>query len=135
MSSINASSIRAGRRHLLRWLGAHGACLPLATWAAGPDATVDAWVVLSLPELASLPREAVAERHTLQARIHQQQDEVMAALSALGAVELARVQQLRNALAVRLPLAQVPAARALSGVLAVRPVRDVDRGPPVGPAR
>lgn len=132
---MTLSPTRAGRRHLLRWLGAHGAGLPLAAWAAGPEAMVDAWVVLSLPELASLPREAVAERHALQARIEQQQDAVMAALSALGAVELARVQQLRNALAVRLPLAQVPAARALSGVRALQPVRDIDRGPPTGPAR
>jgi hypothetical protein len=128
-------SIHAQRRHLLRWLGAHGAGLPLVTWAASPDAMVDAWVVLSLPELASLPREAAAERQALQARIEQQQDEVMAALRALGAVELARVQQLRNALAVRLPLAQVPAARAVSGVRAVQPVRDIDRGPPTGPTR
>ena len=132
---MDLPSIRGGRRHLLRWLGAHAAGLPLVTWAASPDATVDAWVVLSLPELASLPREAVAERQVLQARIQHQQDEVMAALSALGAVELARVQQLRNALAVRLPLAQVPKARALSGVRAVQPARDIDRGPPTGPAR
>ena len=103
--------------------------LALAAPAGEDEPQVRAWVVLALPELASLPREATAERAALQQRIQTQQDQVMAALRALGAVELGRVQQLRNALAVRLPRAQLAAARRVPGVRSVQPVRDVERGP------
>jgi len=58
----------------------------------------------------------------------------MGRLRELGAVEPTRVQQVRNALAVRLPLAQLPAARALPGVRSVAAVRHVERGPPIAPA-
>lgn len=121
---------RAQRR---RWLCALAAgwLTDIASEARAEDGEpqVRAWVVLTLPELASLPREAVAERAALQPRIQAQQEQVMAALRALGAVELGRVQQLRNALAVRLPRAQLAAARRVPGVRSVQPVSDVERGP------
>jgi hypothetical protein len=87
------------------------------------------WVDLDLPELASLPREQSGAHEALRVKIQTQQDEVMAKLRELGAVEQARVQQVRNALAVRLPGAQLEAARLIAGVRAVRPVRNVERGP------
>jgi hypothetical protein len=87
------------------------------------------WVDLELPELATLPRDQPAERAALRLRIQAQQDAVMGRLRALGATEQARVQQVRNALAVRLPVAQLDAARRIPGVRAVRIVRNLDRGP------
>lgn len=98
-----------------------------------PQAWVEVWIDLSVPELASLPPGQAAEREALRLRIAAQQDQVMDALRALGAVEIGRVQQLRNALAVRLPASQLAAARALAGVRGVRVVRDVERRPPLPP--
>lgn len=97
---------------------------------ADPAGGVSVWIDLDLPELASLPRDQRAEREALRANILAQQDAVMARLRELGAVEQARVQQVRNALAVRLPGAQLEAARRIPGVRAVRAVRHIDRGPP-----
>jgi hypothetical protein len=88
------------------------------------------WVDLDLPELASVPREDRAERAALRKRILVQQDAVMARLRELGATEEARIQQVRNALAVRLPGAALGAARSIPGVRRVRAVRDVLREPP-----
>jgi hypothetical protein len=102
----------------------HGGPLPAAQ--AG---WVSVWVDLDVPELASLPREQRAEREALRLKIQAQQREVMARLRDLGAIEQARVQQVRNALAVRLPGAQLDAARHIPGVRAVRMVRHIDRGP------
>jgi hypothetical protein len=111
--------------------GAAGtASAPFADKRAG---WLEVWVLLSLPGLASLPREPGPEHEALRERILLQQDQVMAGLRELGAVELARVQWVRNALAVRLPAAQVPAARGLPGVLSVRAVRNQDRVPPLPP--
>jgi hypothetical protein len=90
---------------------------------------VSVWVDLDLPELASVPREQRAEREALQQQIKAQQDAVMDRLRGLGAQEQARVQQVRNALAVRLPGAQLDAARRIPGVRALRVVRHVDRDP------
>ncbi len=119
---------------------APGASTPPPTRAASPavraqqgppDSTgwVSVWVDLDLPELASVPREQRAEREALQGQIKAQQDEVMDRLRALGAQEQARVQQVRNALAVRLPGAQLEAARRIPGVRALRIVRHIDRDP------
>lgn len=119
-----------GRRRWLRalawplWAGIVG----VAT-AQADEPSIDVWIVLDLPELASLPREAGAERQMLQQRIQAQQEQVMSALRTLGAQELGRVQVLRNALAVRLPRSQVDVARSLPGVRSVSVVRDVPRGP------
>ena len=85
---------------------------------------IDIWVDLSLPALATLPRQDRAGRSALRERITHQQDTVMAALRALGANELARVQQLRNAVAVRLPKAVLGEARRIPGVQRLRVVRD-----------
>ncbi|HEY8710899.1 MAG TPA: hypothetical protein VIM34_23215, partial [Burkholderiaceae bacterium] len=90
---------------------------------------VSVWVDLDLPELASVPREQRAEREALRRHIQAQQDTVMGRLRELGAIEHARVQQVRNALAVRLPAAQLAAARRIPGVRAVRIVRNIDRDP------
>lgn len=49
-----------------------------------------------------------------------QQAQVMRGLHALSAQVLARVQQVRNAVAVRLDAVQMDAARPLPGVRAVR---------------
>jgi hypothetical protein len=90
---------------------------------------ISVWVDLDVPELASVPRDRRAEREALRLQIQAQQNEVMARLRDLGAIEQARVQWVRNALAVRLPGAQLDAARHIPGVRAVRMVRHVNRGP------
>ena len=79
--------------------------------------------------MASLPLGRRTERAALRLKILAQQDAVMERLRELGAIEQARVQQVRNALAVRLPGAQMEAARKIAGVRAVSLVRDIDRGP------
>ena len=92
--------------------------------ASGADAaTVEVWVQLSLPELSSVP---APDRAAARRRIAEQQDTVMAALRDLGAVEQARVQLVRNALAVTLPRAALKQARAIPGVRAITPVRHRD---------
>jgi hypothetical protein len=83
---------------------------------------VEVWVVLSEPALASLPREADQERAALLQRIVRQQNDVMAQLAALGAVETARIQQVLNALAVRLPADAIPRVKEIPGVRDVRGV-------------
>lgn len=90
--------------------------LPLAA-DADP---VEVWVVLSEPALNSLPRDANKERNALRLRIQRQQDDVMAQLAALGAVEEARVQHTRNALAVRLSPAAIDRASKIAGVISIR---------------
>lgn len=89
---------------------------------------VSVWVDLDLPALANVPR---AEREALRLKILAQQDQVMDRLRQLGAQEQARIQQVRNALAVRLDGTQLDAARAIPGVRSVRIVRDIQRTPPV----
>ena len=89
----------------------------------GSPQTVEVWVVLSEPALASLPRNAAAsERAELQRRIERQQDDIMAQLAALGAVESARVQRVRNAIAVKLPPAAIESVKKIEGVTAVRAI-------------
>ncbi len=85
------------------------------------------WVDLDLPALSEVP---LADRAALRSSILAQQAQVMLALHALGAQELARVQQVRNAVAVRLDATQIDAARALPGVRLVRLVRNIERRPP-----
>jgi hypothetical protein len=93
-----------------------------------PVGRVSVWVDLDLPPLAEVP---LAERAALRSRILAQQAQVMRGLQALGVQELARVQQVRNAVSVRLDATQIDAARALPGVRSVRLVRDIERRPPV----
>ena len=90
--------------------------------------TVSVWVDLDLPALAEVP---LAERAALRPNILAQQAQVVLGLQALGAQEQARVQQVRNAVAVRLDASQIDAARALPGVRSVRVVRNIERPPPV----
>ena len=92
--------------------------LPLAADAQ----PVEVWVVLSEPALATLPRDANKERNAARLRIQRQQDDVMAQLKALGAVESARVQHTRNALAVTLPPSAIDRASKIAGVISIRRV-------------
>jgi hypothetical protein len=94
----------------------------------GSPQTVEVWVVLSEPALASLPRDAAAnERAELQRRIKRQQDDIMTQLAALGAVESARVQRVRNAIAVTLPAAAIESAKKIPGVLSVHAISHRNR--------
>lgn len=102
--------------------------LAAAQVVLGSPQTVEVWVVLSEPALASLPRDAGArERAELQRRIERQQDDIMTQLAALGAVESARVQVVRNAIAVRLPPAAIESAKEIKGVTAVRAISHRNR--------
>jgi hypothetical protein len=100
--------------------------VPEAPLAADAD-PVEVWVVLSEPALATLPRDANKERNALRQRIDRQQDDVMAQLAALGAVEGARVQHTRNALAVTLPPAAIDRASKIQGVISIRRVTHRNR--------
>jgi hypothetical protein len=84
---------------------------------------ISVWVDLDLPELASVAAGKRGEREALRLRIGVQQDAVMDRLRALDAQEQARVQMVRNGIAVRLPPSQIDAARQIPGVRAVRIVR------------
>lgn len=81
------------------------------------------WVDLDEPELARVPAGQPEQREAQRARILIQQEQVMARLRELGAIEQARVHVVRNALAVRLPRTNLAAAAVLPGVRAVRPVQ------------
>lgn len=94
----------------------------------GAPQTVEVWVVLSEPALASLPQDAAAnERDELRRRIERQQDDIMTQLAALGAVESARVQVVRNAIAVRLPPAAIESVKKIEGVIGVHPISHRNR--------
>ena len=110
------------RRAIVLWPGLSMLALHLPA-AAATSADLDVWVDLSLPALASLGRGQTTERGALRAKILNQQAAVMSRLAALGAVETGRVQQLRNALAVRLPASALAEARRIPGVRQVRPVQ------------
>ena len=94
----------------------------------GSPQTVEVLVVLSEPALSSLPRAAAAsERDELRRRIKRQQDDIMTQLAALGAVESARVQVVRNAIAVKLPPAAIDSAKKIKGVLSVHAINHRNR--------
>lgn len=93
-------------------------------------AVVEVWIDLTLPPTASLPRADRDGRAALYRRIVTQQDEVMAQLAQLGAVERARVQHVRNAIAVRIPATALDRVRAIPGVRDVRIVRHLQRSTP-----
>ncbi len=92
-----------------------------------PSAAVASyWVELSLPALSSLRGASAAEIDAARRRITEQQDEALSQLRALGAEEQARVNVLRNALAVRMPADRLDAARRVPGVRSVRVVRHAE---------
>jgi hypothetical protein len=102
--------------------------LAAAQVSPGSPQTVEVLVVLSEPALASLPRDATADqRAKLQQRIQRQQDDIMTRLAALGAVESARVQGLRNAIAVKLPPAAIDSAKKIKGVIGVHTISHRNR--------
>jgi hypothetical protein len=88
---------------------------------------VEVWVVLSEPALATLPVDATEERARLQQRIAKQQDQVMSQLTALGATESGRIQQVSNAIAVRMPTEALPSVKKIDGVTTVYPVSSRNR--------
>jgi hypothetical protein len=119
--------VNRGARFLLR-----AAVLLLASGVSAQGANlgpfdaagrISVWVDLDLPALASVAAAKRGEREALRLRIGAQQDAVMDRLRALDAQEQARVQLVRNAIAVRLLPAQIEAARQIPGVRAVRVVR------------
>src|SRR5277367_5841922 len=59
------------------------------------------------------------------AQIKQKQDAVMAQVSAMGGVELGRVSKGHNALIVSIDASRLQDVHGISGVIAVRPVEDV----------
>jgi hypothetical protein len=77
-----------------------------------------------------LPIVPRAERAAHFLRVVEQQNEVMARLAPLGAIETARVQHLRNAIAIRISADMLERARAIDGVKAVRIVRHLQRSKP-----
>lgn len=103
---------------------------PPASLGRAPHGEIEVWVDLSLPALGSLPGDKHDERTALRQRIAQQQDEVMAQLARLGAVEVARVQQVRNSVAVRMPANALVHARKIPGVRNVRTVQHIERKAP-----
>jgi hypothetical protein len=98
-----------------------------ATPATERDDLVEVWVVLSEPALATLPVDATNERAALQQRIVRQQDRVMSRLVELGAIESGRIQQVSNAIAVRLPHGAIDSIKTIEGVTSVYPVSSRNR--------
>jgi hypothetical protein len=82
-----------------------------------------------VPPLSTQPAQNREARAALRARIEKQQDDVMSQLAALGAKESARVVEVRNAIAVRIPASAIADARALPGVIKVRAVKHRQRMP------
>jgi hypothetical protein len=89
----------------------------------------EVWIDLSVPPLSTQSEHNREARAALRARIEKQQDEVMSQLAALGAKENARVTEVRNSIAVRIPSSALAEARALPGVVKVRPVKHRQRMP------
>ena len=94
---------------------------------AGP--TVDVWLDLGEPPPGLQTGTPVSADRI--ARLRAQQDGVAAQLPALGAIELARVQRVGNAIAVRVDAGRIPDLRALPGVKRVRPARTLHAPKPM----
>jgi hypothetical protein len=80
-----------------------------------------------VPSLSTQSAQNREARAALRARIERQQDEVMSQLTALGATESARVIEVRNSIAVRIPSSALTQARTLPGVIKVRAVKHRQR--------
>ncbi|MBB6093767.1 hypothetical protein HNQ60_002648 [Povalibacter uvarum] len=98
-----------------------------STTASASREEIEVWIVLSEPALSSLPRDAESQRAELRRRILEEQDRVMRRLAELGAVESARTQQTRNAIAVTLPAAAIESVKKIDGVTAVKTVSHRNR--------
>lgn len=89
--------------------------------SAAAGASIEVWLdLIEPPPGLHADTPALADR---MARLRAQQDSVAAQLPALGAVELARVQRVGNAIAVRVDAERIPDLQALPGVKRVRPAR------------
>jgi hypothetical protein len=104
-----------------------GSCSSTARSAARAEEELEVWIDLRVPSLSTQSAQNRDARAALRARIEKQQDEVMSQLAALGAKETARVIQVRNSIAVRIRSSALTQARALPGVIKVRPVKDRQR--------
>jgi len=104
-----------------------GAAMSVLSATAQSGPRVEVWVVLTEPPSSSATGNVEA--------VKKQQQAVLGDLKALGAVELGRVSVIRNAIAVAIDEAKLPEVKQLSGVRSVSPVRNIERDPPVQPAR
>lgn len=98
-------------------------------------ARVEVWIDLAMPVLVPSPLAPASSRSAYRRAVQTLQTTLSEQLRALGATELARVQLVRNAIAVELPASAVDAARLLPGVLRVRPVTHRNRIDPPPPTR
>lgn len=91
---------------------------------------IQVWVDLCRSPLP--PRGGAASAPSAEAlrELSRRQDELMQRMQALGAVEIARVRIVRQAIAVDVPVRQLDALRALDGVCGVSPIRHPERPPP-----
>lgn len=81
------------------------------------------WLDLSEPALSSIGHDETDQRAALGTRIDRQQTEVLARVRELSGKEVARMKELRNAVAVTLPVQAAVSAGRIPGVLRVRPVQ------------
>lgn len=95
-----------------------GAWLGASAWAGE---VIEVWLELDVPPPGLQAGASAAEQRI--ALVRAQQDGIAARLPALGAIELARVQQVGNAMAVRIDADRIAELSALPGVKRVRPVR------------
>lgn len=104
-----------------------GSCASTSRPATRAQEELEVWVDLSVPPLSTQSAQNREARAALRARIERQQDEVMSQLTALGATESARVIEVRNSIAVRIPSSALTRARTLPGVIKVRAVKHRQR--------
>jgi hypothetical protein len=104
-----------------------GSCASTPRPATRAEEELEVWVDLSVPSLSTQSAQNREARAALRARIEKQQDEVMSQLTALGATESARVVEVRNSIAVRIPSSALTQARTLPGVIKVRAVKHRQR--------
>jgi len=103
-------------------------------WGMGVRAaSVDVWIDLDAPVPAG--SHDATEANKRRQHVEAQQQAVWLELERLGAVELARVRHVRNAIAVRIAPGQLDAVRALAGVARVRPVSDLHPPEPGTPSK
>jgi hypothetical protein len=124
---MRLSTLAPISRRRLMGAGVAWASTGAAAASAPRQGDIEVWVELSEPALSSVPRDQVAARAAQLRRIAEEQDRTMLRLQRLGAVERARLQTVRNALAVTLPAAALDQARAIVGVRAVRTVQHRNR--------